>query len=66
MGLYEKIHEDAGMVGVDLSAEELAALMQENNASEETIAAVAKVFEHLRKKNGMRRSACILKQVVFR
>ncbi|MBR2255982.1 MAG: ATP-binding protein [Blautia sp.] len=50
MGLYEKIQEDADMVGIDLPTEELAALMQENNASEETIVAVAKVFEHLRKK----------------
>lgn len=50
MEVFEKIQEDARMLGVDLPSGELAALMLENNASQESIATVSKVFEYLREK----------------
>ena len=50
MEIFEKIQEDAHTLGVDLPSGELAALMQENNASAESIRIVSKVFGHLREK----------------
>lgn len=50
MELFEKIQKDADMIGIDLPSGELAALMQESNASVESIEAVAKVFEYLQNK----------------
>ena len=50
MEIVEKIQEDAHTLGVDLPSGELAALMQENNASAESIRIVSKVFGHLREK----------------
>jgi len=50
METFTQIQENARAVGIDLTAEELAALMQAQNASPESIETVANVFAHLREK----------------
>ena len=50
MEVFEEIQANARAIGFDLTTEELASLMQTNNASPESIEAVSKVFEYLRKK----------------